>query len=1122
MSEAQRTPEGGNRPQKPGPKHQDLRRNDTSFPVLMTTKLKALFVEFQAAKAEGERDASVLKYYQYLVRAVMSRPEYGIGELGNGRGLLIYHAMGMGKTLLAIALSLAMFPTRRPLVALPKALQKNFSSSVAKATRLLNPGLRGAELDALIAKNQAKFQYVSLNAHNMPTQIAKATSGIDGTGTLTGRLLIVDEAHTLFRAIINSGSDKSNARRLYNMVMTAKNLRILFLTGTPCGKNPFEMVPCFNMLTGTELLPTQYESFYEAYVTEDRLKLKNRNKLANRILGLVSHVSPMRKSTPDAGENAATRSDGGFPELLAPRIERVEMSPGQYARYLTAREKEDAEKAGSGGQGFVKGPARKSPTLSLPGADSGSGSTYHYNSRTLSNYTPPVEHGTAFVVKDLPDDAFGPESSPKAARLLANIEKSPGPVLVYSQFVEGGLGVVARYLQLAGYREFGTSGGGEADLSKAVDQALRTARQKGCRVSRELASAIRSAVAAAPPHELVVDASAPETLEYVETKGMCRFDHLMNMHNGQRKLFLSELQAMTRFLPDATAPAVVVYAGAAGGDHIPFLASLFPNTEFHLYDPASFAFEGDDHPRLHTYTQFFTDETAASWKDRCDVFVSDIRVGSSDLRKHEMNIEKDMAAQARWARLIMPRGGAVMKYRPPYWAGDSDRDSVFPYLRGEICWQMWGPATTTEARLFSTRADLLGPDTMHDGTAHQNRCFYHAMVVRPWLRYPILFPHDAHGGEDSRSLGNVQGFDHCYDCVGEAKIWHRYFQMPGAVAKLGKAPQNSIEGSIHHLNHATCLRGAPRTLVGRRWGNWSFHGVAPHLSGPAAVQNAVQRCRTAKKKVAGGGRQDRDNRGAPTKYFAVVSGDVPAEVRDQIVRAYNSPQNAHGEVISVLLVSSVGAMGLDLRGVRQVHKFEPYWYKSQEDQVDARATRAGSHDHLPHEERDVQTFLYLATPNRQMYEAMQPTEDEKKGPKQASPMEVESIDESLHRRALAKESLNQDAMALMRECSIECAANEYGNCRMCVPNGIRLFGADPMRDLRLGDPCTPLEEKEVEAQPFVFDDGDGDAEYFARDDPAAMFDTRFYRYDTSLEAHVPIDPSTPLFHALLVAYDKAH
>jgi hypothetical protein len=446
-----------------------LVQNSTSFPVQVSARLRALFSEYTSLSkkhAEGEETsqrslaAAALKYYQFLVREVLSNPEYGVGECGNARGLLVYHTMGMGKTFLAVASAIALWDVRMPVILAPKSLQKNFKQTIEQYVAIMNPGLDEKALAAKQLQTVKRFRFVSLDAYNMATQMAKVTSGVGGTGALNNRLLIVDEAHNLFRAIINSPSEKTNARRLYEMVMEAKNLRILFLTGTVPSKDPFELVPCFNMLAGYDLLPTQYEVFYKYYVDQPGKKIRHRNKLANRLMGMVSHVTHTLPSDPgtSSGESRARlRETGGFPEELETVVERVEMSPEQYRQYLLAREKEEAEGKGSGGFAPTDRIAN-TPALSLPGAEAGVGSTYYVKSRSLSNFAPPRDlRGKA--VTAMPATAFTAETSPKIARLVANLAKAEGPTLVYSQFVDvGGLAAIERFLQKAGYSEFHLAG----------------------------------------------------------------------------------------------------------------------------------------------------------------------------------------------------------------------------------------------------------------------------------------------------------------------------------------------------------------------------------------------------------------------------------------------------------------------------------------------------------------------------------------------------------------------------------------------------------------------------------------------------------------------------------------
>ena len=696
-----------------------LDKNNTSYPVQVSARLRDLYEKYTKVLADekdpGHLEAAGLKYYQYLVREVMTNPEYGLGERGNGRGLLVYHSMGMGKTFLAVATAMAMWDVRPPLVVVAKSLRANIVTTVEKYVAMLDPGLRGDALAVAQRRAVARFTFVSLDAYNMASQVAKATTGTEGSGTISNKLLIIDEAHNLFRAVINSPNDKTNARRLYNMVMGARNLRILFLTGTPASKDPFELVPCFNMLAGYEILPTQYDAFYRSYVDREGKGVRNRGKLANRLLGLVSHVSHSLPAAPrgDYRDGAEGPPKKGFPTETPTTIERVEMSREQYTEYLQAREKEEAEgKGGSGGRAPPTDRIPNTPALSLPGSEAGGGSTYHVKSRTLSNFAPPAG-AKDLAVKDMPPGAFSAETSPKVARLVENVRRAGGPVLIYSQFVDvGGLAVVERFLQGEKYKAF---------------------------------------------------------------------------------------------------------------------------------DPQE--------PRR-------------------------------------------------------PAGG-------------------------------------------------------------------------------------------------------------------------------------------------------PR--------------------------------------------------------YATISGDVRPEDRARIQEVFNSPGNAHGELIRALLVSKTGAEGLDLKGVRQIHILEPYWDKSREDQVKARGVRLGSHDHLPLEEREVSPFLYIAVANAEMFRGMQPTPKEDEAPPQRYRLlEEETIDESFHKRALDRQKVNEAFRRLLREVCLECAVNGYGGCRQCVPTDAPLFHEDPARDLRLPDPCRAIAEEEVDAEEIFL----GEDRYFFRREPARLFGVAFYDYDPELEAYTDVDPSTGLFSRL--------
>lgn len=1156
-------------------------RNNTSFPVQVAAQLRALHATYLGlrdrtgeAPSQDELAAAALRYYQYLVRTVMSAQDSWMGAPGAGgaRGLLVYHEMGMGKTLLAAATAVALWDARPPLVIVAKSLQKNFTSTVAKYVAVLHPELGGAALADAQAAAVARFRLVSLDANNMATLVARATEGAEGAGSLDGRLLIIDEAHNLFRAIINSPNEKTNARRLFDMVMEARNLRILFLSGTPVSKDPFELVPCYNMLAGYDLLPSQYEVFYRLYVDVGARGVRNRAKLANRLVGLTSFAShPCQAGTPAGVANRA-RELGGFPEELALVVEQLEMGPEQYRQYLLAREKEEAE-----GRTGDRAPAARervsnSPPLALPSSEAGGGSTYYVRSRMLSNFGPPAPRvagrtaGEPVEPDRMPDSAFGPEASPKATRLLANLAKARGPALIYSQFVHGGgLAVIARYLRLAGYAEFPSPAAGGRERRRprpaaegwgppcwgeaGAQAALAAARAAQIPVTRE--GAIARMVEPPPRRpsrwvDLEAD-RAGVAYHYrgshgAEAEGP-RLDSLMNLHRGQRKLFISELLGLTHFLPRADAEVAVVYAGAARGDHLVFLADLFPGATFHLYDPNPFDARLSEAPdRFRVHNGLFTDEIAQGWGGgRCGVFISDIRSVTRDMSggeaAFEARVRADMEAQTAWARLIAPRLGCILKFRPPYVDPEKEarpEQDTFECLRGRAMWQAWPPKLSTEGRLIVEAADAApgAPPMQLDARLYQDVCFHHNTIARPWGSF-AWGRHQApsgFGAATSAMRRLVPGYDGCFDCALEARAWADFLALPGATTPPAEPPTTAQVGAMMTRLSRELRKGL------RHWEKPPYHGYfagcpadrirralaaqkqKPPASGGASDAPSPRGSSAASGPEGTDGASDAESGpeeepGAGAPHYAIISGDIPVEDRARIQEAFNSPQNAHGGVIRALLVSKTGAEGLDLKGVRQVHIFEPYWDKAREDQVKARGIRIGSHDHLSAEEREVQPFLYISVPNRAMQESMRPTRAEEGAPpaQKYRPVEVRTIDEEFHARATRRYELNGAFRGLLREVSIECALSGVANCRLCVPTDALLFHEDPMHDLRLPDPCLPLAEAEVQALETELDG----VRYFYQRDASSPLGFRFFVYDDSMDAHVPVDPSTGLFRRLM-------
>jgi superfamily II DNA or RNA helicase len=87
----------------------------------------------------------------------------------------------------------------------------------------------------------------------------------------------------------------------------------------------------------------------------------------------------------------------------------------------------------------------------------------------------------------------------------------------------------------------------------------------------------------------------------------------------------------------------------------------------------------------------------------------------------------------------------------------------------------------------------------------------------------------------------------------------------------------------------------------------------------------------------------------------VFTGKLNQSEKDKLRDDLNSGK------LPVLLISSSGAEGLDLKGVKHVQVLEPHWNPSKIKQVIGRASRYKSHNHLPKEERKVEVEHFLST-----------------------------------------------------------------------------------------------------------------------------------------------------------------
>lgn len=201
------------------------------------------------------------------------------------------------------------------------------------------------------------------------------------------------------------------------------------------------------------------------------------------------------------------------------------------------------------------------------------------------------------------------------------------------------------------------------------------------------------------------------------------------MHLGQLKLLMSEILFLTKITNQIRKNKSnlghkvikkVVYVGAAEGYHTAYLADMFPDFKFDLWDQREFDIK--DRPNITLFNRLFLDSDADNYVAEGSniVFISDIRnldVGvaqrSGDMVQYNMIINSDNEKQMKWCQIINPIA-AYLKFRPPYNPGKTS------YLDGTIYLQSYSPLST-ETRLYTTNYDKM---VEYDNTEFDEKLAY--------------------------------------------------------------------------------------------------------------------------------------------------------------------------------------------------------------------------------------------------------------------------------------------------------------------------------------------------------------------------------------------------------------
>lgn len=223
------------------------------------------------------------------------------------RGLLLFHGLGSGKTCSSIAIAEGIKSTKQVIVMTPASLQMNYikelkfcgdhiykkkqfwefisvepnSPEANVLARVLNVTVeyinknRGAwmvnikrkpnfeTLDTASKKSldeqlnvMINSKYKFINYNGMRKEHLKTLKKDYGekefeNNPFSNKVIIVDEAHNFISRIVNKlGKKSSLSYKLYELLKSAENSKIIFLTGTPIINYPNEIAVMFNILRG--------------------------------------------------------------------------------------------------------------------------------------------------------------------------------------------------------------------------------------------------------------------------------------------------------------------------------------------------------------------------------------------------------------------------------------------------------------------------------------------------------------------------------------------------------------------------------------------------------------------------------------------------------------------------------------------------------------------------------------------------------------------------------------------------------------------------------------------------------------------------------------------------------
>jgi len=252
--------------------------------------------------------------------------------------------------------------------------------------------------------------------------------------------------------------------------------------------------------------------------------------------------------------------------------------------------------------------------------------------------------------------------------------------------------------------------------------------------------------------------------------------------------------------------------------------------------------------------------------------------------------------------------------------------------------------------------------------------------------------------------------------------------------------------------------------------------------------------------------------------YALYTGTEGAEEREIIRNIYNgtwdyipnniasqlrakSTNNNMGEIIKILMITSAGSEGINLRNTRYVHIMEPYWHPVRTEQVIGRARRICSHQSLPKALQTVDVFIYIMTFTKSQIDSDYAIELRVKDASKLDRNIYQTSDEKLYEISNIKERLTNQLLTNVKEAAIDCATHiksstkEGLTCLSFGSSSPNEFSYNPNYSQDENDAVASINQTQINWDAREFTDKKSGKKYMLRTDTRQVYD-----YNSVLQA----------------------